>query len=678
MRRASSPSLLFLLLCGLWGFQSPDAIGQAPPWRIYSPAPDTLVQEGELFLVVGLDQGVLLDSRSVRLFLDGREVTQQAKISETTVRLLYTHALGGGRHEVFLTARRREGSTLPELRWTFLVDGAPTASLGRAGASPPRQFGLTGHSDLDTRNSDFSGRRDLRQEPDRTYAFNLDAEGAYGAFTFPVKVYATTDDNSTSQPRNRFLIGARSPHLSLLFGDTTPLFNPLMLNGTRSRGVQGAVSVGPVALSSVYGLIRRGIAPDALRPGAFERTLSAARLSLGNPKTVLFSLDGMRAQDMQTSIAFNRESGIRPMENLLFGSDLQIRLRDGRYTLEGGGAFSVTTEDISRGPATKAEIDEQFSVDLPFDPADLEWLITLNASTVPLSLDGLSSLAWYAKGRAGLLGHTLTAEYRSVGDAFTSFGNPFLQNDRRTLTVADRFKALQGKLSGNLRFRRFTTLPRSDPRLSTLEADLLSGQVVLAPWKRPTWLYVGYRLNTRTSTAEGTGQKLNDTQGVTYTGGGYHLLQTGGFQHGLTLSATYGTLEDLVRPSLNNTTRTLTAGLNEQFPIPLYLSVQVNRLTVNSDELGDWQRLTTFTGKLGYRLEPRHLNFALSLQNTHTAETTLLPVSDRYSVLFQTIYEVLDDMDLELQLGYSAYREPGTARNRYTDRYVVIRHRYTF
>lgn len=671
--RTARLSLLLTLL--LWSVcLCPLAQAQAvAPWVLYSPLPDTLVSDGELLVAVTVEPGTRLDTTSIKLLLDGQEVTFQAKRSETSVRLLYTRLLGGGRHALVLSARTADGTVLPTLEWTFLVEGT-----ARADGRPPRVFTFSGLSALDTRNADISGRRDLRQEPLRTYAFNLDADGAYGNWTFPVKLYATTDDNSTAQPRNRFLIGARSNRFALLVGDNTPLFNPILLNGTRTRGVLGSADLGAFHLMLLRGQTRRSIAPDVFRIGVFERTLSAARLSIGHPRTALFSLNVLKARDDPSSITPTEGSAVTPMENLVAGSDLLLRFRNGRYQVEGGAALSLTTGDIARGPATKAEIDSLFDLDLPIDPASLEWLITLNASTVPLRIDQLSSLAWYARTRARIRTHLLAADVEQVGSAFISFGNPFLQSDRRSFTFSDQFRVLRGKLSGNLRLRKYGTPPHDDPRLSTLDALLFSSQLVAMPFGNQTWMYVGLNLHDRSTTTEGSGAPLSDTKVTTYSAGGYYLLRTGDFQHGLNLNASYAVREDVLRPSLDNITRTVSLSLNEQMPIPLYFNANLNLLRVSSDALGTWQKLNTLGVRLGYRFSRQHLNLSTGTQHTAIARTQLLSPSNRFLFNLNGQWQVRPDMALELQLGISTYREPSNATNQYTERYVLLRHRYTF
>ena len=259
-----------------------------------------------------------------------------------------------------------------------------------------------------------------------------------------------------------------------------------------------------------------------------------------------------------------------------------------------------------------------------------------------------------------------------------SFGNPFLLNDRRSLTVTDRFKILNGKVAGTLRYRHYGTPPRTDANLATLDANLFSGQLVLSPWRRPTWFYLSARLHDRNTTPDGSADLVTDTRLKTYSVGAYHLARTGGFQHGLNVAYTSSDRTDAVRPTLDNTTQTFTVGLHEQLPNPVYFNIQVNRLVVRSDELGSLQKLTTFSGRLGYRLPAQQVNLSMGLQNTHTAAALFQPVSDRFTFFLNGTYRVRNNMDLELQVGYNTYNEDVIEENQYTERYVILRHRYTF
>ena len=252
-------------------------------------------------------------------------------------------------------------------------------------------------------------------------------------------------------------------------------------------------------MTANYGIVQRGVQgarvsegfsidPFSSLPGSYRRTLAAFKLDFGSPRSVQFSINGLKAKDDTSAVNIGQE----PLENLVAGSDLKVSLLRDRLQFESGAAMSITTEDISRGASDKSEIDSLFSTDIPIDPSDFDWLITLNPTTVPLRLDKLSSLAWYASSRASSFGHVLSAEYRSVGSTFFSAGNPYLQSNRNTIRISDRFRHRDGLISGILRYQHYGTPDASSPFGILVSSDLVSGQMNLSPggdWPRFSTLH---------------------------------------------------------------------------------------------------------------------------------------------------------------------------------------------
>ena len=170
-----------------------------------------------------------------------------------------------------------------------------------------------------------------------------------------------------------------------------------------------------------------------------------------------------------------------------------------------------------------------------------------------------------------------------------------------------------------------------------------------------------------------------------WTIGGYHLLETGDYQHGFNVTAMLAERSDAINPALGNTTRSLTIGLNEQFPTPLYANVQVNLLDVEGETLT--QNLATLSGKVGYRFAAQGLNVALAAQNTNasfkafTAGVTTPAFeqdSDRFTLTLNGGWQFRPDMDLEIRVGYNRYQEEQNPDNQYTERFLILRHRYVF
>ena len=653
--------------------QTPASTGA---FTVVSPYPGQYVESGALFVVVDVDPGIVLDRETLVLLINDLPVEVEPKVSSSSVRYLVRDALAPGSHRASFSARTSDGRPLESVQWSFNVSG--TVRTTARSSSAPR---IRGTTYFGSRNADFSGNRGLRQEPLATYVARTDLTASYGVFTFPIRAYLTTDESRSSQPRNRILVGAESPWFSIYGGDTQPGFSPLTLAGARARGVLAEVHVPGVSLSVTRGRLRRAVdivspsgGSTAVNPflNTYRRIMTAARLAFGSEKTVEFSLHGLKAVDDTSSIAF----GTRPIENVVAGSDLTVKAWQGRISFDTGAALSLTTEDRSRGISDKAELDSLFDVDLPIDPADFGWLITLNPTTVPLRFDRLSSLAWYTLGRADLGPHRLTGEYRSIGSAFYSAGNPFLINDRRSASVSDRFRMADDRLTGTIRLHWYGSQPDDLGLANLLASWLYSGNLNYRFGDNLPTVMTGLRFNTRTR-GEGV-EMTSDSKLLSISFGALQQFETGSQRHTVQLTATRTTRTDRINESIDNKTMTVGLGLYEQFSDRLTANVQVTYVDITYPNLDGRQQWTSLSGGLSKRLASTPLRFTGQAQYSHASSSSLLSGSDRYGGGLTAAYDLQRNMTIELQVGLDSFRDNTIREARYTERFVSLRHRYRF
>ena len=176
-------------------------------------------------------------------------------------------------------------------------------------------------------------------------------------------------------------------------------------------------------------------------------------------------------------------SGTGPKDNLVIGTDLGINLDKKRIVLEGEIAFSMTNNNIWGGAMSKAEMDTLIddnidnklaSFDLgriPFEPKNITDIFIINPNMVPLSpidpaafddssdvslFDAIMSMPSLAfRGRAVLnyWGNYFSINYSQVGPEFISFGNPYLQKNKRELSISDKMKLLNNRLMVNVGYK---------------------------------------------------------------------------------------------------------------------------------------------------------------------------------------------------------------------------------
>ncbi|MDX1740512.1 MAG: hypothetical protein R3178_04425, partial [Rhodothermales bacterium] len=649
------------------------------PVQLYLTTDESSAYQPRNRMSIGVERGAL-DETTVSVLVDDYDLTSESKISTTSVRLLHSERLGAGRHEIRVSGRLLSGERLPDLEWHVIVEGDGAVASSGTGARQPR---FSGKTLIDTRNSDVSGIRSLRQEPVRSYAVRADVEGEYGAFRFPVQLYLTTDESSAYQPRNRMSIGVEGPMFALYAGDRNPRISPLLMNGARTRGFHGEFHGPGVHVQATLGRLRRGLEArevdtppgEVFRPvpGTFQRNITAVKLGFGDPGSVLFELSGLKARDDTTSIAF----GQNPLENVVLGSDLTTRFLRGKLRFQTGAAISLTTNDISRGVSTKAEIDSLFDTDLPVDPSDFDWLIVLNPSTVPLRIDKLTSTAWYANARVSVPGHSISAEIRTVGSAYFSAANPFLQADRRTITISDRFRLDQGRIGGLVRYQNYQSLPDGGEVLE-LRSHLAETRLNLALKPGLPRVTGGLRMQWRRRGDGVTGTLASDLRVSTIMLGGVQSFRTGAVRHAARVQYTRTARRDDVNSLFDNTTHAFTIGSAETYPGSFRSDVQLTHLVVNyAGQLGR-QRWTTGAATVAYRFYRNDAEAALTVRSTRSGATSLTPASERYGIMLTTSLNLQQNMRIEVQGGYNDYSEDRSATNKYTERFIRLRHTYTF
>ncbi|MFQ6677199.1 MAG: hypothetical protein ACE5D0_02660 [Fidelibacterota bacterium] len=175
--------------------------------------------------------------------------------------------------------------------------------------------------------------------------------------------------------------------------------------------------------------------------------------------------------------------GPTPKDNFVVGTDLTISSNSKRMVLEGEIAFSLTNNNIWGGAMSKAEmdtllddeIDDKLSSfelgNIPFDPIDITDLFIINENMVPLSpidpsafgdssdvniidaIMSMPSLAYRGRAVMNYWGNYFSIEYSQVGPEFMSFGNPYLENNKRELFISDKLKLFKNRLMVNIGYK---------------------------------------------------------------------------------------------------------------------------------------------------------------------------------------------------------------------------------
>ncbi len=400
---------------------------------IMSPESESVVNNESVLVAASLLGVQNISSGSVRLLLDGMDVTNQAYVDSDMISCLLND-VEPGNHEINLIVN----GVLTRWRFTATAKESSMKYSGRIRSS----------SSMD-------------QIDDQTLNINkmtLDFKGsAYDWLSMRTNLKVTSQENSLYQPRNIYglQLGLKDI-LTLRLGDSNPRVSHFTMNGKRIRGMDLDFSFGwfnfrylqgeinravQGALSSAYSFDidtdefgEKYIALD--RSGyTFTQNVSSARLSFGRGDIFQWGFNYMKARDdtssvdpdlMDAQIFYESDqtgsveglttgtiytinelgtrarvldgsewSGSGPKDNLVISSDIGMNLFSKRIRLDGEVAFSMTNNNIWGGPLSLAELDTLIddSVDNKLssfdlsefpDPSDWEEYLIINSNLSPL------------------------------------------------------------------------------------------------------------------------------------------------------------------------------------------------------------------------------------------------------------------------------------------------------
>lgn len=447
---------------------------------------DRVAGDAVLVAVSFRDPGARLDRATLRLEVDGRDVTAEASVGTYTIRWRPAAPFRPGPHRVRLEASDLDGNSLPPLTWGFTVGAAGTPGMGEegpgAGAFQERRSWVpTGSVIFETAALTSSGPgADFRRDESFVPRLWVNAAGTIRpGWRYATRIHVSGYESSSRQPVNRFRFDVRSRRLNLAFGDVNPNLQQLMLAGRRVRGFQGDVGLGPVRLEVATGQARRAIEglldpadpTRILRTGTYGQDLIALRPSVGSGDRFRFGLTFLRVRDDVGSIdgelrtdpdpisGGSASAAGTPRDNVVAGADLTLRFLEGRLLLQYENAISFYTNDISDGPLTEAALDSILQAagfePLGMDPTDWERFFILNGSTIPIDPREQTNVAHQVRSSFRAGSHLVSLEWRHVGGSYYTLGYPSLQRDQSGFRIRDSFSVLANALALSAGIERF-------------------------------------------------------------------------------------------------------------------------------------------------------------------------------------------------------------------------------
>lgn len=440
---------------------------------ILTPAPDELLTMDEFFISISLLKvSDDVDKSLTKIYLNDIDITKYSVIAGDLVVFNpnnFPSIVSTGNQKLTVSVFTNEGKLYSKVERFFTVTRDYQELKEFEGIV------FRGDFQAESRNENY------RSSSTWYNNFSTNLTSTFYDWTLRGYAYITSEENSKSQPRDRYSISLQNNWLYLKAGDNYPLFPELIMNGKRVRGFNGGFAFGFFNLDAAIGEISRElegryinfystsnkpfqsdiVAIDSAKYGyqyaqaefgTFKRNLFAIRPSFGSGENFQFGLTYLHSKDDKNSIKI----GSRPKENVVVGTDIKFAFDEQRIMFKGTSAVSLINNDITNGTLTNAEIDSIFGAEgstLNIDPDLIKNVknvmgnfITVNENIGPLNPQELSSLSAEAELHLNYFGNQFRGGYIYRGNDYNSFGQDYLRKDVAGLNFNDRFSMLDNKL----------------------------------------------------------------------------------------------------------------------------------------------------------------------------------------------------------------------------------------
>lgn len=295
------------------------------------------------------------------------------------------------------------------------------------------------------------------------------------------------------QPFNRFSLRYQWKWGDVWAGDAYPVLSALTLEGQVVRGGSIDLKPGIFRLQLIAGKTHRGIAPNLPQTyPAFDQYLYGAAIGVGkeDSSAVFFKINALYGKDdYQDKYAGLYVSPVRPdsvirlnkpRENMVAGINAGLNLFKKSLSIRG----EITGSHLTRDSRAK-RVDSLGS----FRPPEF----------VGLRLSSQIDLAYLASVRFQRKDTKLEAAYKRVGDAYRSFGVPYLLYGLDNLSLNAQQRLFKKRLLLDLRWLSWqNNLSKQGPATNRLNTWMFNCGLTLP--KGPT-LTLGYLLGIQDNTA---------------------------------------------------------------------------------------------------------------------------------------------------------------------------------
>jgi hypothetical protein len=240
-----------LIMKPIFSQKSSTIVGFDSKVIILSPRPNSEVIEDDLLLALSFYNEPNIDTSSIKLFIDGREITKAIKFDGKLLTYI-PPKLSNGKHRAHLTFKNLYGLEFTPVSWTF------TYVADKISENKKLHFVNSGKFTSDVIHSKID------EETLSIGNAYFDWKANLNWMKVRVKIKQSSLEDDLFQPRNRFSLKLKTPYLTANLGDAYPAINEFTINGRRIRGAEVKLKTKYFKLDYYNGEIYRNIQGDLL------------------------------------------------------------------------------------------------------------------------------------------------------------------------------------------------------------------------------------------------------------------------------------------------------------------------------------------------------------------------------------------------------------------------------
>ncbi len=392
-----------------------------------------------------------LDKKSVKLILDGEDITNKSKIYSDMI-VAKIKSPRNGTHRFYLKAKYLNGKKIRSNIFETTVES--------------KQFRLPFELDSSIQLSHFGYATEYDSTKTNRSQTNFRFKSVLEKDWFGLKsnIYLSSLQRDYRQNVNRFMFDFYVPSFDLILGDYSPNMGDLIMVNSNVRGVTGYFHFKNFKLKVTSGALKKAIngdetADNQYSAGVFRQNNLSALMQVGSDDGFSWGLSFAKNKDDISSL--NKKYWVKidtittdttyvdttymitPQDNFVFGSNIKLTLFQRRVDLGVEAAMSVYNPNIVGGALSKAEITSLYAnVDLPLDPKDFESIYVYNLNSQPLK-PGKSSMAYKFHFRTLFFRNYFNLSYSSVGSVYKSLTATSLSQDTKTISIYDNFNYIK-------------------------------------------------------------------------------------------------------------------------------------------------------------------------------------------------------------------------------------------